>query len=85
MMMDFLAGNSKDLNKISGDVSRVFRKLLVVTSLQYCCAAGLIYPPQDGLEGITSSTHSVASAGGDRGHGVGKFPWSLHSFRALCF
>lgn len=34
MMMDFLAGNSKDLNKISGDVSTVFRKLLVVTLLQ---------------------------------------------------
>ena len=45
MMMDFLAGNSKDLNKISGDVSTVFRKLLVVTLLQYCYIAGLIYPP----------------------------------------
>lgn len=33
-MMDFLAGNGKDLNKISGDVSTVFRKLLVVTLLQ---------------------------------------------------
>lgn len=45
MMMDFLAGNSKDLNKISGDVSMVFRKLLVVTLLQYCYIAGLIYSP----------------------------------------
>lgn len=45
MMMDFLAGNSKDLNKISDDVSTVFRKLLVVTLLQYCYIAGLIYPP----------------------------------------
>lgn len=33
MMMDFLSGNSKDLNKISGDVSTVFRKLLVVALL----------------------------------------------------
>lgn len=45
MMMDYLSGNSKDLNKISGDVSTVFRKLLVVTLLRYCCAADLIYPP----------------------------------------
>lgn len=44
MMMDILAGNSKDLNKISGDVSTVFGALLVVTLLQYCYIAGLIYP-----------------------------------------
>lgn len=85
MMMDFLAVNRKDLNKISGDVSTVFRKLLMVTLLRYCCSAGLIYPPWDGLEGITSSTRSVASAGGDRGHSAGKFLQSLHSSRALCF
>lgn len=30
-----------------------------------------------------SSTRSVASAGGDRGHSAGKFLWSLHSSRAL--
>lgn len=41
MVMDFLVGNSKDLNKISDAVSMVFRKLLVLTLLQYFWLDGL--------------------------------------------
>lgn len=35
--------------------------------------------------GITSSTRSVTSAGGDGGHSEGNFCGSLRSSRALCF